>query len=516
MAVDSVGNKNAADAQYKLQKKTLEDERNRELERVEKQFQEQVRKTQESRDKSLQDIYESQSGLVEGRQRDADRKIERAKEASDQRIKAFETESQRLAEEAQRQFQAKASNLSRNAEELEKQRKHLIAQHSDSMKHVREEHDKAERESSMKANRLANEAYINSQRKLSSLQARGELELQAMNDEFRERKAGKQSDAEMELLRIQNQRDLNRQSLNSEIELQSRAGKEKEEYQRITNEKNLANRRDDFDSQMRDINRSSRFQINSEIMKSRRDMDDTRGRFSEEQRLLNKQHEQRILQSEMKNQEHVTNIEDEAKLREHMTKKAFHYRQERFKEEAEKNLTQYAEQNEKLRGNLESNYRTQSANLKDKYAKQFGDQEHQLQHELKHQYVRGTSQINNLMLENAKDQMYVQKKSEDPFYRVQRLNPTLHDVGDEYIVNLKMPAHEQEHVRLSHQKGQLTVSNNRRFEAQSKTEEGQSVSTSAYQSYSESLPITGRVDITKMRRSYSDGILTFRLPKILV
>jgi HSP20 family molecular chaperone IbpA len=512
MAVDSIGPKNA-DA-LAVQKRTLEEERNRELERIERQYQDQVKKTQESRERSLQDLYESQANQVDSKQRDADRKIERAKQAADQRIKTFAEESARMAEEAQRQFQAKANNLTRNADDLDKQRKLLIAQHNDAMKKMAARQDEMERERTEKSARSQNQAYISNQRKITDLKTRGEQELASLNEEQKIRKASQLADAESQIMRSKAQLESAKESIAAERQQQLATSKENQEYQRIMNEKNLSMMQSEYDGQMRDINRGSRFEINQTIDKNRRDLDSTRSRMSDEQRVLAKQHESKLTEAEIVNQQRLGAIEDDAKLQEHMMKKSFQYRKTRFKEEADKNLAQYAEQNDKLRDELESNYRAQSANLKDKYKKQFNDQETQLQRELQHQYVRGKSQIQNIMVENAKDQNTLVERQSDAFYRVQRLNPTLHDIGEEYVVSIQMPPHEQEHVRLSHQRGQLTLSNNRRFEGTAKSEDGQVLTTNTYQSYSEALPITGRVDITKMRRSYDNGTLTFRLPKI--
>ena len=82
------------------------------------------------------------------------------------------------------------------------------------------------------------------------------------------------------------------------------------------------------------------------------------------------------------------------------------------------------------------------------------------------------------------------------------------------LVEVKVPEHEQERIKLSYKNSHIHLNGTRAFEGSTKTENGRSISTNSYQSFSESFPTSGALNIKEMKREYADGKLKFRIPKL--
>src|SRR5688572_6717407 len=100
MAIDGIGGGKSRDPNYDTRRKMLEEERARELDRIEKKHKEEVVSVIEARERALRDVYANQASDVESKSKEADNRIHQAKLAAENRIRDYETDAMKMSEEA--------------------------------------------------------------------------------------------------------------------------------------------------------------------------------------------------------------------------------------------------------------------------------------------------------------------------------------------------------------------------------------------------------------------------------
>jgi len=106
--------------------------------------------------------------------------------------------------------------------------------------------------------------------------------------------------------------------------------------------------------------------------------------------------------------------------------------------------------------------------------------------------------------------------SADPFYRLKGLNPALSENEKEYTIKVNLPEHEAKNLFVSGEGPHVKISLARRYEDSAKNEEGNlNTRTNSYQSVVESMAMPGPYDAKKIERSFKDGVVTIKVPKLV-
>jgi HSP20 family molecular chaperone IbpA len=109
----------------------------------------------------------------------------------------------------------------------------------------------------------------------------------------------------------------------------------------------------------------------------------------------------------------------------------------------------------------------------------------------------------------------VTDRSEDPFYRLKSLDPVLNESENEYTIQVKLPEHEAQNLFISGEGPYVKLALARRFQDNAKAPEGGRVtSTNSYQSVVEQIAMPGAYDARKIQRTYQDGVMTIKVPKL--
>jgi len=58
------------------------------------------------------------------------------------------------------------------------------------------------------------------------------------------------------------------------------------------------------------------------------------------------------------------------------------------------------------------------------------------------------------------------------------------------------------------------VSTTRRFEGNAESDDGRKVTTNSYQSYSESVPITGALNMKDLTKTFDGSNVIFKIPRV--
>lgn len=108
----------------------------------------------------------------------------------------------------------------------------------------------------------------------------------------------------------------------------------------------------------------------------------------------------------------------------------------------------------------------------------------------------------------------VTSQTEDPFYRIKSLNPTLSESDRGFTVKVALAEHEAKNLFVTGEGQSLKLSLARRFQEQVKNgEQALTTKTSSYQTVVESLSLPAAIVSKDIKREYADGIVTITVPK---
>jgi HSP20 family molecular chaperone IbpA len=106
-------------------------------------------------------------------------------------------------------------------------------------------------------------------------------------------------------------------------------------------------------------------------------------------------------------------------------------------------------------------------------------------------------------------------QTEDPFYRMKSLNPSLSEQGSDFVVKIALPEREAKNLVVIGEGQGLKVSLARRYQDKLNNEESNSTTrTSSYQSIVEQIRLPGPFDAKGIRQSYNEGTVEIRIPKM--
>lgn len=104
-------------------------------------------------------------------------------------------------------------------------------------------------------------------------------------------------------------------------------------------------------------------------------------------------------------------------------------------------------------------------------------------------------------------------RAEDPFYNLNRLNHTVENTPDAYLVHVEVPEHEADSVLLSGHKRSMKLTLNRRYSERLDGKEGYVDINKRSETFTQEFPVADIIDGKEISRKYEDGVLTFRVAK---
>ncbi len=108
----------------------------------------------------------------------------------------------------------------------------------------------------------------------------------------------------------------------------------------------------------------------------------------------------------------------------------------------------------------------------------------------------------------------VTDQTQDPFYHIKSLNPSLNESENAYNIKVALPPHEAKNLFISGEGQAIKLSLARRFQEQVKdAEQARQTKTNSFQTVIESLTLPGPFDAKGIKREYADGIVSIHIPK---
>ncbi len=132
---------------------------------------------------------------------------------------------------------------------------------------------------------------------------------------------------------------------------------------------------------------------------------------------------------------------------------------------------------------------------------------------LKNIKERFQNQINFLVGGLRKDKESIESKAKDPFYQISSLRLEVVEMPKDYLVQIQIPKHERDDVRLTAHDRMMTLSLTRSFSNKTQDIVGNIDKSSRSEVYSKTFNVSDILDSTKISQKYENGILTYKVAK---
>jgi len=173
-------------------------------------------------------------------------------------------------------------------------------------------------------------------------------------------------------------------------------------------------------------------------------------------------------------------------------------------------LGEAQKQYEKMKENTEGENERARVRFQDSFTKTVDGQQQTLERINAH----ASRKIEDIRSDTAAKLDGYQTRQRDPFYKLQEIDADISESRDAFVITARVPKHEQKNVTVSIKGGnQLVVSGYRRSEEKLEREPGHVQSTSSYQTFSESVPLTWPVDGRALTREFKGDEIIVTIPK---
>jgi HSP20 family molecular chaperone IbpA len=127
--------------------------------------------------------------------------------------------------------------------------------------------------------------------------------------------------------------------------------------------------------------------------------------------------------------------------------------------------------------------------------------------------LKTQKEINNLKQSESKDKSIISNKASDPFYSITNLNPKITDNEKEYILKIPVPEHEKDSVIVGADGRNLKISQNRRYQDETRNVDGTLSKSSRSETISQSIKLGDLVNPRKITQTYDGNEIIFKIPK---
>jgi len=122
-------------------------------------------------------------------------------------------------------------------------------------------------------------------------------------------------------------------------------------------------------------------------------------------------------------------------------------------------------------------------------------------------------EIKTIVEDHASFKNHLSKKVADRFYHVNLIDPKITDMGDHYIISIKVPAHEKENVSVSVNQRQIRISMTRRFAGELETENNTRNIAKRSEVLTKLFHTPEILNKSKVSQFFNQGVLSFKITK---
>lgn len=188
-------------------------------------------------------------------------------------------------------------------------------------------------------------------------------------------------------------------------------------------------------------------------------------------------------------------------------------RQEQLKARQDERLGSMQKQYEQDFQSRSQNYATANEQSRAEFQKQFEQTTQTSQEVLGRVQSEAARELESMRSEFAAKLDAYSNRARDPFYRIVELGGSLSETRDAFVFRASVPTHEQDGISVSVRGNQLVVTGKRKSDEKIELAPGHQVSTSSYQTYMETHPLTYPVEARGLSKSFEGDELTVVIPK---
>jgi HSP20 family molecular chaperone IbpA len=126
---------------------------------------------------------------------------------------------------------------------------------------------------------------------------------------------------------------------------------------------------------------------------------------------------------------------------------------------------------------------------------------------------RSINDLNDRKLANASKIARYEEKSADPFYQIKKYDSDLLDIGESFVLRVKVPDHERKNLRVQISGNDLQLVGQRSSDERALTPDGRTLSTRSHQTISEKFTLSSPVDSKGMQVEHQDEWVQYTIPK---
>lgn len=122
--------------------------------------------------------------------------------------------------------------------------------------------------------------------------------------------------------------------------------------------------------------------------------------------------------------------------------------------------------------------------------------------------------LNQTISNYSLNKKIVEDKGQDYFYRIENLTPIITEETDSYIIRMRIPEHEKDHVSISGRgKRKIRISMDRNYREEFTDGMGMKSSSKKYETTSKEIGFADIIDYKNINKKYENGELIFTLKK---
>lgn len=123
-------------------------------------------------------------------------------------------------------------------------------------------------------------------------------------------------------------------------------------------------------------------------------------------------------------------------------------------------------------------------------------------------------EVKKLQINTMETKRDIATKKDDPFYRIDKLEPKITEEGNFYFLKLNVPAHEKENVHLVTNGRKIKITLNKRYEDLVEDKDGTVNRSSKTQLYSKEVMVKDLINPKNMQVKYENGVITYKIEKL--
>tara|TARA_R110002072_G_scaffold276051_1_gene437595 strand:- start:355295 stop:356473 length:1179 start_codon:yes stop_codon:yes gene_type:complete len=388
----------------------------------------------------------------------------------------------------------KSSNINDNKEYLEKlnkrQKSEIISREGE-IENVKKLYDQKIAEEKIHGQLKIHETLDRNQKQIIEATEGKQERLDRMKQNLADTK--KRLSKESEVLKAANNEKLENNKIVYTDKFQEQYDKAAEESKAINFKTNQTLKEMDSNTkaQLREKSYETKLLVNQADAQSKMAIENASEGNSRDVERIKREHAYNLRRTEKENQKNIKEINDKnliesgerTRIHKDQTVTAEAHHQEKIK------ATEKAFQ-DKYR-NLTKNHSVVIQRLKDRFAQE----------------------IKSLVVGHTKEKSLKQTKKADDFYHTEKLNPTIKEGLDHYIISVPVAEHEKENFILSADKRTIKLSFARKFDERVENEKDEVFNTRRSETLKKEFLVKDILDSRKIEEMYSDGILSYKIKK---